>query len=53
LPSTYGSGGLTPPGESSAGWWKIDYKLGSGTVGNDTTTWRVGVRGNPVHLIVP
>jgi Flp pilus assembly protein TadG len=53
LPSTYGSVGLTPSGETQAGWWKIDYKLANGTTGNDTTTWRVGVRGNPVHLIVP
>ncbi|MHB8399920.1 MAG: pilus assembly protein TadG-related protein [Candidatus Limnocylindrales bacterium] len=53
LPSTYGSGGLTPPGETQPGWWKIDYNLSGGTLGNDTTTWRVGVRGNPVHLIVP
>jgi Flp pilus assembly protein TadG len=53
LSSTYGSGGLTPPGETQAGWWKIDYKIASGVQSNDTTTWRVGVRGNPVHLIVP
>jgi Flp pilus assembly protein TadG len=53
LPSTYGSVGLTSPGETQAGWWKIDYVLANGTTGNDTTTWRVGVRGNPVHLVVP
>ncbi len=53
LPSTYGSGGLTPLGESEAGWWKIDYRIASGVQSNDTTTWRVSVRGNPVHLIVP
>jgi len=53
LPSTYGSVGLTPSGETQAGWWKIDYKLANGTTGNDTTTWRVSVRGNPVHLVVP
>jgi Flp pilus assembly protein TadG len=53
LPSTYGSGGLTPSGETQAGWWKIDYMLSNGSTGNDTTTWRVSVRGNPVHLVVP
>jgi hypothetical protein len=50
LPATYGSTGLTPPGETQAGWWKIEYNV---TGGNDTTTWRVLIRGNPVHLIVP
>jgi Flp pilus assembly protein TadG len=53
LPSSYGSVGLTPPGETQAGWWKIDYRIAAGVQSNDTTTWRVGVRGNPVHLIVP
>jgi Flp pilus assembly protein TadG len=53
LPSTYGSVGLTPPGETQPGWWKIDYRIAAGVQSNDTTTWRVGVRGNPVHLIVP
>jgi len=53
LPSTYGSVGLTPTGETQAGWWKIDYQIAAGVQSNDTTTWRVGVRGNPVHLIVP
>jgi hypothetical protein len=53
LPASYGSAGLTPPGEAQPGWWKIDYTLAAGTVGNDTTTWRVSVRGNPVHLVVP
>ena len=48
LPSTYGSGGLTPSGETQAGWWKIEYQVSGG---NDTTTWQVGIRGNPVHLI--
>jgi hypothetical protein len=50
LPTTYGSGGLTPPGETQAGWWKIEYQVGGG---NDTTTWQVNIRGNPVHLVVP
>ena len=48
LPATYGSSGLTPAGESQPGWWKIRYTVGGG---NDTTTWQVTIRGNPVHLI--
>ncbi len=50
LPSTYGTTGLTPPGDPAPGWWKIKYTVQSA---NDTTTWMVGVRGNPVHLVVP
>ena len=53
MPNTHGSVGLTWTGESQAGWWKIDYQIAAGVQSNDTTTWRVGVRGNPVHLIVP
>ena len=49
LPSTYGSVGLTPSGETQAGWWKIEYQVSGG---NDTTTWQVGIRGSPVHLVV-
>jgi hypothetical protein len=50
LPTTYGSAGLTPAGESQAGWWKIEYTVGGGS---DLTTWEVNVLGNPVHLVVP
>jgi hypothetical protein len=50
LPGNYGSGGLTPPSETQAGWWKIEYTVGGG---NDTTTWAVSIRGNPVHLVLP
>lgn len=50
LPSTYGSTGLTPGGETQPGWWKIEYQVSGG---NDTTTWQVGIRGSPVHLVVP
>ena len=33
------------------GWWKIKYNMtGSGT-SNDVTTWKVGILGNPVHLV--
>ena len=48
LPTNYGSAGLTPPGETEAGWWKIEYEVNGG---NDTTTWQVAIRGNPVHLV--
>ena len=52
LPSTYGSGGLNPPGDATneQGWWQIEYQVGAA---NDTTTWRVSIRGNPVHLVIP
>ncbi len=50
LPVNYGSVGLTPPGEPGAGWWKIEYTVNGG---NDTTTWQVDIRGNPVHLVLP
>jgi Flp pilus assembly protein TadG len=50
LPTTYGSTGLLPAGETQSGWWKIEYQVGGG---NDTTTWEVNVLGNPVHLVVP
>jgi hypothetical protein len=51
LPANYGVGGLTPPGETEPAWWKIEYTITS--AGNDTTTWEVNIRGNPVHLVIP
>ena len=48
LPPNYGQNGLTPTGETQPGWWKIQYSVAGG---NDTTTWQVSLRGNPVHLI--
>lgn len=51
LAANYGVGGLTPPGETEPGWWKIEYSITS--AGNDTTTWEVNIRGNPVHLVIP
>jgi Flp pilus assembly protein TadG len=51
LPATYGVGGLTPPGEPGAGWWKIEYTTGAN--GLEVTTWEVNIRGNPVHLVIP
>ncbi len=50
LPATYGDSGLQPAGTPAPGWWKIQYTVGGG---NDTTTWQVSIRGNPVHLIKP
>jgi hypothetical protein len=41
----------TPPGEPGPGWWKVLYNVTG--AGNDTATWSVTIRGNPVHLIVP
>ena len=51
LPANYGVGGLTPRGETEPGWCKIEYSITS--AGNDTTTWEVNIRGNPVHLVIP
>jgi Flp pilus assembly protein TadG len=51
LPANYGVGGLTPPSETEPGWWKIEYFISAN--GNDTTTWEVNIRGNPVHLVIP
>jgi hypothetical protein len=52
LPKTYGKTGLNPPGPPAdePGWWKIEYNINAA---NDTTTWAVSIRGNPVHLILP
>ncbi len=52
LPTSYGSGGLNPPGDvtNEQGWWRVEYNVSGG---NDTTTWAVSIRGNPVHLVLP
>ncbi len=52
LPPDYGKNGLNPPGDvtDEQGWWQIEYQVGQA---NDTTTWRVSIRGNPVHLVIP
>lgn len=50
LPATYGEGGLDPDGLGEDGWWKVEYDV---RAGNDTTTWEVEIRGNPVHLVIP
>ncbi len=50
LPTDYGTGGLDPNGLGEDGWWLVEYDV---RAGNDTTTWEVEIRGNPVHLKVP
>lgn len=52
LPKDYGKKGLNPPGDvtDEDGWWQIEYNI---KAANDTTTWAVSIRGNPVHLIIP
>jgi Putative Flp pilus-assembly TadE/G-like len=52
LPADYGASGLNPPGDATDedGWWQIEYNVNQG---NDTTTWSVDIRGNPVHLVLP
>lgn len=34
------------------GWWKVAYTYYGGAA-HDRTTWKVTIRGNPVHLVVP
>jgi hypothetical protein len=53
LPTTYGETGLQPSGETESGWWKIRYNMNGTGTSNDVTTWKVSIRGNPVHLKVP
>jgi Flp pilus assembly protein TadG len=50
LPADYGTGGLDPNGLGEDGWWLVEYDV---RAANDTTTWEVEIRGNPVHLKVP
>jgi hypothetical protein len=52
LGKNYGKHGLNPPGDvtDEQGWWQIEYNI---SAANDTTTWGVSIRGNPVHLIIP
>ena len=44
-----------PPGYTApqTGWWKIKYTMTGNGTSNDVTTWKVGIKGNPVHLITP
>ncbi len=50
LPTDYGAAGLDPNGIGEDGWWIVEYDV---RAANDTTTWEVAIRGNPVHLKVP
>lgn len=38
---------------SDGGWWKIRYTMGgaASSFSTDLTTWKVAIRGNPVHLV--
>jgi hypothetical protein len=45
IPTTYTA--------QQSGWWKIRYTMNGSGTSNDVTTWKVQIRGNPVHLIVP
>ena len=50
LPTLNGSTGLTPLGESQAGWWKIEYTVGGGS---DLTTWELTSSATRSTLVVP
>ena len=39
-----------PDGEPHPAWWETHTTVAGG---NDTTTWQVNLRGNPVHLVLP
>ena len=43
------------PVTGQPGWWKIRYNMsGLATdLSTDLTTWKVDIRGNPVHLLIP
>jgi hypothetical protein len=54
-------GSYTAPHPSSdtttneGGWWKIRYNMSGSSSDNSTdlTTWKVELRGSPVHLVIP
>ncbi len=52
LPATYSA--PVDPATGEPGWWKIRYSMGAGSgFATDLTTWKVDIRGNPVHLVTP
>ncbi len=53
LPNDYSAPQDPVSGED--GWWKIRYNMGGSTsdYSTDLTTWKVDIRGNPVHLVLP
>ncbi len=54
LPATYSA--PVDPVSGERGWWKIRYTMRGGNTGDvstDLTTWKVDIRGNPVHLVLP
>jgi hypothetical protein len=54
IPANY-TAPADPTFPAEKGWWKIRYTMGNGGSGyaTDLTTWQVGIKGNPVHLLVP
>ena len=52
LPRNYGSVGLNPPGDVDQRGGLVEDRV-QRRGGNDTTTWGVSIRGNPVHLVLP
>jgi hypothetical protein len=57
IPPGYGSACTDPvtlaPKACLDGWWKIRYNMTGNGTSNDVTTWKVSIRGNPVHLVLP
>jgi hypothetical protein len=54
VPTGYAAcGTVGNPQECQEGWWKIRYNMNGTGTSNDVTTWKVSIRGNPVHLKVP
>ena len=53
LPTNYTA--PSDPVTGQPGWWKIRYNMsGLATdLSTDLTTWKVDIRGNPVHLLIP
>ena len=54
LPSTYSAPHPASDGVTAeSGWWKIRYTMGgaSSSFSTDLTTWKVSIRGAPVHLV--
>ncbi len=53
LPANYSA--PIDPVSGERGWWKIRYNMSgsSSQFSTDLTTWKVDIRGNPVHLVLP
>jgi hypothetical protein len=42
-----------PASSYDGGWWRIRYTMTGSGNSTDLTSWKVSIRGNPVHLVVP